>query len=349
MANNPNDIYDLWKNKDGRITNQLGEVDNQSSRIINVAQGLNDNDVVTKSQLKDAGQWISSTTTKTTIITPKEGVDSVDISTRPCIVRDPIDDLDAVNYRTLKKYPSSTLWEKTPDSRTLLKDPTDIDMQGGKLINLADGVNAKDSVNIQTLIQQVQNILSQTYRTSFFSDVEGSPIKNIKNIASATGVGFVYNETSQTLILQNQKGFTQPSEAFLKDNTSGLYNLELSRALNLTIVNYKFLLLFEAHSINKDDFIHIWPNTTIQTYIANGQKIEDKGGSFIILNVNGVYRIGKESATNKTKRILQIHFWYYQNYQIMLVLSDGTTEWVPNLLKSNQLNITQAKLVYEEI
>ena len=171
-------------------------------------------------------------------------------------------------------------------------------------------------------------------------------IKNIKNDATKAKVDFIVS--NQNLILRDTP---QPNGTIdLSNNTTGFFKTEMNNKLNLTNNSYKLIWNLEIHNQNSEDYIHIWPNTNFIFYHGNGVTIDKKGGSFIIHNINGVYRRKQESTTNKTKRLLQAHFWYgNKNYQIFFVDNNGTVLWLADMLKQKEVIVRQNNLIWEVI
>lgn len=311
-------LYITWKNENNKNTNLLNSLDNNNKPIINVADAVNDN--------------------------------------------------DAVNLKQLKAKHGSDIWKTTTDSRTLIIHPTDIDMQKKKIINLSDGVNDDNAVNYKQLQTTNNNVTINTkvgllnskniaqnkgnitpLQSGFNTKLENSSIKyitNIKNDATKAKVDFIVS--GQNLILRDTP---QPKGAIdLRSNTTGFFNTELKNILKLTDTSYKFIWNLEIHHQNNEDFIRIWPNTNIIFYHANGVDIEKKGGSFIINNVNAVWRLKKASDTNNKKIITQAHMWYDgNNFQIFFIDINGEVLWLANWLKNKQVIIKQNNLIYEEI
>ena len=295
-----NDLYDLWKNNSGKITNQLGDVDNQNNKITNVKQATDDDEVPNWGQVKnlvptEAGQW-------------KE---------------------DGGELRPKKPQPISALDQK--------------------IISVADPTDTAD-VATMNFVNNAVAPFSQL-KEGFFTKVEAQPlvpISLIKNIKSRSGQNFQVE--GQDLVWQETPTPDVNWPLQLASSADGFYDSDFKNTgIDLTNKTYQFVWKMEIHSKNSTDFIHIWPNTTLQTYFATGVPIDQRGGSFIILPVNGVFRIGAESPTNKTKRIVQVHFWYYLHYQVMFTFSDGSVEFLPNLLKANQVNVKVNNLVYYPI
>lgn len=385
-----NNIYDLWKNKDGKITNELGVVDNQNNKIINLTDPTDEQDAVNLRTLKEkaSGVFIQTTSTPGKDIAAKIP-GNLNMETQQINnLSEGTFETDAIN---LKQLNDKQVWEQTPDSRTVMKNPTDIDMQNAKLINLREGKQDNDSVTLKQLknagggglwekgakgtylITPTNISLENTYltdirdgvnkqdavtinqitpfKTSFYTAIEGDV--SASKIArfdtnNDTNLKLVYNKDANTLTIYP---LTQPQTIDLfSNNSNGFYNTELNSKLNLTLKSYQFIWTFEAHSTNNEDFIHIWPNTQTIIYNANQQTIQQKGGSFIILNINGVYRIKKESSTNKTKRLVQMHFFNNDGkYQIFFLTNEGNVIWLANLVKEKQIRIAQHQLIIKEI
>ena len=310
------DIYaDFWKIEKSSLKNNTKlPLDNDMQVIKNIAAALNDNEVPNLAQVKalipkSTSLWIENSGQ----IQPKKAWLVSMLDQRIASVANPLNSQDATN----KKY--------VDNLTTTNKNNIEINTKVG-VINTS---------NIAKLLP-----LQSAFRTK----VENSQVEQIANIKSNSKLcDFIVSGSE--LILRD---VPKPKQGIdLTSNNTGLYNAELNNKLQLTDTSYKFIWNLEIHNQNKEDFIHVWPNTTIQQYHANGVPIDQKGGSFIILPVNGDFRIKAESASNPTKRVIQAHFWYYQNYQIMLVFSDGSVEYIPNLLKQKQIIIKQNNLIYE--
>ena len=138
-------------------------------------------------------------------------------------------------------------------------------MQKRKIINLSDAINDDNAVNYKQLQATNTNVttntkvgllnsknirtnkaeitsLEQRTTTSFFSQVSGSKVYQIKdvNADSQSGLEFIYQPNNFTLFLRKQIVPTETIDLFSK-NTTGFYNNELNSKLNLTLKSYKFI------------------------------------------------------------------------------------------------------------
>lgn len=369
--NNYPTLYITWQNKNNKNTNLLKNIDAGDNQINNLKDGTSDSDAVNLKQLRQehsTSLWKidnNFAVLKTAKPIDMQGQRLQDLPDKALY------DDEAVSFKQIRdEIKKGGVWEQTSDSRTVIINPTDVDMQNKKIIELADAVNDKDAVNYKQLQDTNANVtintkvgllnskniatnkselnnLENITSTSFFTKVENSSvqqIKNIKNDATKAKVDFIVS--GNNLILRDTP---QPNGTIdLSTNSTGFYNSEMANKLNLTNNSYKLIWNLEIHNQNSEDFIHVWPNTNIILYHGNGVTIDKKGGSFIIHNINGVYRRKKESATNKTKRLLQAHFWYgNSNYQIFFIDNNGDIFWLADMLKQKEVIVRQNNLIWE--
>ena len=201
-------LYVTWENKNNKNTNLLASVDMNNKQIINLADGVNNDDAVNVSQLDKRSFWENDGANNVKIINPTK----INMSNQQIAnLADGVADSDAVNVKQLKAGGGS-LWVEN-SGQLQPKTSQLISALGQKIASVADGVKVGDAVNVRQLnkVQVTANnadVLSKSNETKIAS--HGAELVDIeKRIAKQINIK-VQNSPSPVLV----QGIVSTAEGF---------------------------------------------------------------------------------------------------------------------------------------